>query len=147
MNWPDSFAGHLFCTGALTVVVAQRLVKRLCEACRKSAKPSPVDVAWFESFSLKVPAKIWRSVGCKECKQLGYCGRTGTFEVWRLTEDDRQTILSAGNEPELRKQLADRKHHFLLDDALVKLKEGATSLEEVKCIAGGIRSRPRSQRA
>jgi type II secretory ATPase GspE/PulE/Tfp pilus assembly ATPase PilB-like protein len=73
--------------------------------------------------------------------------RTGTFEVWRLTEDDRQTILSAGNEPELRKQLADRKHHFLLDDALVKLKEGATSLEEVKCIAGGIRSRPRSQRA
>jgi hypothetical protein len=45
------------------------------------------------------------------------------------------------------KQLADRKHHFLLDDALVKLKEGATSLEEVKCIAGGIRSRPRSQRA
>ena len=129
---------------ALTVVVAQRLVRKLCNACRKLGKPSRSDAVWLASFELAAPAKIWQPVGCKECKGLGYRGRTGIFEVWHLDEVDFQMILTGKDELELRRSLVEREHTFLIHDALAKLKKGVTSLEEVKRIAGGIRRLPRS---
>jgi len=123
---------------ALSVVVAQRLVRKLCRHCRKSAKPSKLEAAWIRSFNLSVPPKVWTPVGCKECKSLGYRGRTGVFEVWRLDEDARAAILKGTDELLLREHLARRKHLFLVQDGLAKLSDGTTSFDEIKRIAGDV---------
>lgn len=124
---------------ALTVVVSQRLARRLCEVCRKHRVPSRSEITWFGSFGLKAPSKIWQPVGCKECKELGYRGRVGIFEVWRVGEGDYQAIISGADELSIRKQMALRMHRFLIEDAVAKLQVGVTSLDEVRRIAGGIR--------
>lgn len=123
---------------ALTVVVAQRLVRKLCESCRTEARPSNLENSWFSAQGLRAPSKVFRPVGCDRCKKLGYRGRTGIFEVWGLDEHNFETILSGGDERMLRRSLARRDHNFLLDDALLKLTAGTTSLDEVRRIAGGL---------
>lgn len=117
---------------SLAVIVAQRLARRLCESCRKSAPPSANEAAWLKSVGAPVPKQVAQPRGCKECRNLGYRGRIGVFEVWRLQEEDYQTILSGGDELTLKRNLARRGHGFLIADACCKVQEGVTSIEEIK---------------
>jgi type II secretory ATPase GspE/PulE/Tfp pilus assembly ATPase PilB-like protein len=117
---------------SLAVVVAQRLARRLCENCRKSVPPQPGDAAWLKSMGVPVPARVPLPGNCEQCRNLGYRGRVGVFEVWRLEEEDYQAILADGDELTLKRNLARRGHDFLISDAWRKLQEGITSLEEVK---------------
>ena len=117
---------------SLAVVVAQRLARRLCERCRKRVRPPAAEVAWLKSIRIAAPAKVWQPEGCKECKNLGYRGRIGIFEVWRLREEDYQGILAGADELALKRNLARRGHQFLIADALRKVENGITSLQEIK---------------
>ncbi len=121
-------------SSTLEVVVAQRLVRRLCPACRREAGVADAQRKWLAEFGLDAPARAWEAVGCTECRSLGYQGRLGIFEVWRLGEDDYQAILEHTDEHALRRLVAQRGHRTLLHDALDKVEAGETSMAELMAI-------------
>lgn len=116
----------------LELVVAQRLVRKLCKKCRVQEAPNEQEKNWFKLLGIPVPKKTWHAKGCKLCRKTGYRGRTGVFEIWRKSEKDHDLILLHSDEASIRKQLRGQGRKSLLDDGLDKTREGITTLEEVQ---------------
>ena len=115
----------------LQLVVAQRLVRRLCVHCRRQDAPGKADVRWLKSLELPVPDSAWTAAGCEQCNDLGYYGRIGIFEVWRPDDEDYTKILDHRSAHEIRAGLAEREHCFLLEDGLAKAEQGLVSYSEL----------------
>ena len=79
---------------AVTVdmIIAQRLVGRLCANCRKQEPPAQAEANWLQFYTQPVPRLGWHGSGCPQCGLTGYRGRTGIFEVYRLQEEDADII-------------------------------------------------------
>lgn len=122
---------------SLAVIVAQRLVRRLCPECRKPAPPTVREVQWLRSFQLPTPKRLWSATGCNRCQGLGYSGRTGIFEFSRLLESDYRLILSHSDEHTLRKPVYGSQRALLLNDGFEKALAGVTSLAELRRASGG----------
>lgn len=119
----------------LSMVVAQRLVRRLCANCRRKNPVTPREAEWLRAHHQRVPEMTWQPVGCGECMQTGYRGRVGIFEVWRLREPDLDRIIAHSDEHSLRQHL--RKSTLsLLEDDLLKVEEGLTTVAEFETAGG-----------
>jgi type II secretory ATPase GspE/PulE/Tfp pilus assembly ATPase PilB-like protein len=127
---------------SLVVVVAQRLVRRLCDKCKKEMKPTDAELRWFETNSFPRPRAVWQPVGCSQCNEIGYLGRIGVFELWRLNEEDYSAILTHRDEHALRQALALRHGKNIVHDAVQKVMVGLTSLNEVRGLAATAQDRP-----
>jgi general secretion pathway protein E len=114
------------------LVVAQRLVRRLCPVCRKQEPPTQVEVNWLKFYGQPVPTQTWHAVGCPECNQSGYRGRIGIFEVWRLRGEDADLILKHADEHTMRRHIRRCGTVSLVEDELRKVAEGTTSLAEIQ---------------
>lgn len=121
---------------ALEVVASQRLVRRLCPHCRQQTLPRKEAESWAAGLGWTLPDRVWRAAGCSECRNIGYHGRTGIFEIWYLNEDDRALILNHADEVTLRRQLRQRSNGLLFADGLAQLQDGTTSLEELRVALG-----------
>jgi type II secretory ATPase GspE/PulE/Tfp pilus assembly ATPase PilB-like protein len=121
---------------SLRVVIAQRLVRKLCPECRKQGEVSTRVRRWMEGMSLPAPETAWQPVGCTTCQGLGFRGRTGVFEVWTLDEDDYDLISAHAEERKIRQRLTEKEHLTLLADGLSKAAEGVTTLEELISMGG-----------
>lgn len=117
---------------SLELVVAQRLVRKLCKSCCQEVTPDVSDKAWLKSLGFRVPRKIFKPKGCSECLNTGYHGRTGVFEVWRRNIVSYNQILSHTDEFRLRQSMLDSGFETMLDDAMSKVYDGITSLEETQ---------------
>ena len=116
----------------LSVIVAQRLVRKLCPHCRRESRPSDEQKRWFELIGVPIPESSWEPGECDHCGQSGYFGQTGVFEVWRLEEEDYHLLLGGATEREIRNSLVSRGHKHFLADALEKAQAGVTTLAEVQ---------------
>jgi general secretion pathway protein E len=105
-------------------------------------EPSSATKRWLESLSLPIPAECWAPVGCEKCRQIGYYGAVGVFEVWRVDEDEYEWILHGVDEHALRHRLMEKGHQPLLLDALQKAHEGITSIEELRSLGDVIPPSP-----
>ncbi len=110
----------------LGLAVAQRLVRRLCDACRRARPCTEAEAAALRAEEL-VEETVFDAVGCKYCANRGYKGRLGLFEMFRPSPEARRAISRGAAEAEL---LAHRGA-TLRDDALAKLRAGLTSPSEV----------------
>jgi len=123
---------------ALRVVIAQRLVRKLCEHCREEVpEPAAHEREWIEAIGRPIPNRMWRHVGCRECNDQGYKGRTGVFEVWRVDGTDAEEILAHNDDHHFRHRLRENGHAFLVDDALAKVSQGLTDIAEIRHFTGG----------
>lgn len=120
----------------LVMVVSQRLVRRLCLECRKKGRPTRHEKRWLELLGRKIPGHAWHAKGCDACRGLGYKGRIGVFEVWRVRVDDYSLILQGFDRKRLYEHLREQGHIFMLDDGLSKAAEGVTSLDELRGLGG-----------
>jgi type II secretory ATPase GspE/PulE/Tfp pilus assembly ATPase PilB-like protein len=118
------------------LVVAQRLVRVLCGHCRVMAPPDADAAAWLGSFDREVPGEVGRAVGCERCHGLGFQGRTGVFEVWRIDSEEYQMILEGADRRTLYRHLRGRGHRFLLDSGLKKAQQGITTIDELRVLRG-----------
>lgn len=118
----------------LQLVVAQRLVRRLCPDCRQERAPEEQDRRWMKALALSVPERVWAACGCEQCQGMGFKGRIGVFEVWRPSDEEYSMILEHVGAHEIRRSLAEREHRFLLDDGLEKARVGVTSLSELRSL-------------
>jgi len=114
---------------SLTLVVAQRLVRRLCIECREQYTPEAAALARAGLTSDDGP--IYRGRGCTACGGTGYSGRVGVYEVFRPTNAIRKLINDRASEAELRSASRQMGMALLREDALEKIRAGLTSPDEV----------------
>ena len=117
-------------SGAVTAVVAQRLVRRLCPDC-KEAYPVPTALAAQLGIADEGPMQFYRPHGCNFCFQTGFHGRTGVLELLALSERLREMVLERASEVELRKAATEEGMKSLRQNGLRKVLDGKTTLEEV----------------
>jgi hypothetical protein len=98
--------------------------RRLCEKCQRERGISESERKWFDAIEAQAPAKVSVPTGCKYCNQIGYFGRVGVFELWRLDEMDYRAILAHKDEHSLREALARRRERSILTDAAQKVAAG-----------------------
>jgi len=119
----------------LQLVVAQRLVRRLCTVCRE---PHPDPAAHLATFQLTVPAdtepKLFKPKGCPECRQRGYRGRLAIFELL-VIDEAAQALLHDGNVERLKALMRERGMPLLFDDGMRRAYLGDTTVEEVFRVA------------
>ncbi len=118
--------------GALLGVVAQRLVRRVCAACRGLVEPDRLARLRAEvGFALPDGAGMTQGAGCEACLQTGFSGRTGIFEVVEVDDGFREIIKADGGGPAVRRLLKDRGVPTLRRAGVPLLQQGQTSLEEL----------------
>jgi type IV pilus assembly protein PilB len=116
---------------ALNCVLAQRLVRMLCPACKKTVEP---DAALLEDSGIDrelVEGPLYQSVGCRACGGTGFRGRTAICELLDLSDSIRQLILDRRSSAELKKAARDEGMKSLRENALAKVFSGTTTLSEV----------------
>ncbi|MDR7545469.1 MAG: ATPase, T2SS/T4P/T4SS family [Armatimonadota bacterium] len=119
---------------ALLGVVAQRLVRVLCERCREPI-PLPDDLARTAASAEGEAPTVYRPRGCEFCEGTGYRGRVGLFEIMLVSPQIRDLIARNAPASELAQQAAADGMYTLYDDGLAKALAGVTSLEEVYRVA------------
>ncbi|WP_442505221.1 GspE/PulE family protein [Novipirellula sp. SH528] len=121
---------------SLRAVISQRLVRRLCEHCRDTRATTDTERVLFEQEAIDVPERLPRAVGCKHCHGSGYHERTGVFEIVVATPEIADAIEQGKGERELREILRQANITSLTKDGLRKVRNGITTLEEVKAMYG-----------
>lgn len=129
-------------SSALNVSLAQRLVRTLCQSCKKEAllegaekelvmkiTKSVVDQTYLDGIQQE---KVYRPVGCAECNGLGYKGRVGIYEAILVDAEIEKAVLENPSERDIR-QAADKQGLLTMSqDGIIKALEGRTSLEELE---------------
>jgi len=114
------------------MIVAQRLVRRICSDCKTQEEISPqllIDAGYTLEESKTV--KVYKGTGCSTCGNKGYKGRCGLYEVLEITDELRELILVGASALELRKKAIEQGMISLRKSGLIKAKTGQTTLEEV----------------
>lgn len=129
----DMGAASYLIASALRVIIAQRLVRRICPNCIKSYQASAQDMAWLNRTSKKSinldNLKI--GSGCQSCNGSGYRGRIGIFEILEL-DDSMVEAMRSGNPQNFARAALDSPNFIpLADSAMDYLDKGMTSIEEV----------------
>ncbi|HEB70938.1 MAG TPA: type IV-A pilus assembly ATPase PilB, partial [Desulfobulbus sp.] len=117
---------------SLSMVLSQRLGRRLCKKCREPATydKNKLLSAGFKEEELD-SLKLYKAKGCPECNGLGYKGRVGFFELMEVTDEVAKAIQAEVSEEQLRKIAVQEGMYTLREAALQKARDGITSLEEV----------------
>jgi general secretion pathway protein E len=113
----------------LNAIVAQRLVRRLCEQCREAYTPLPELVAQL-GLQGQSP-RFWRPTGCAACNQTGYSGRISINEILIMTDPIRRQILQHAESTELQRVAVASGMQPMMQDGIAKVAAGMTSVEEV----------------
>jgi type IV pilus assembly protein PilB len=125
---------------ALIGVIAQRLVRRLCLACRRPCTP---DTETLRAVSMPDAAAaqivFYKAVGCDECNQTGYRGRTAVFEVMPVTDRMRRLIAERAGEESIREAAIEAGIVSVGEDGLAKVKTGVTTAEELLRVVTDVR--------
>jgi type IV pilus assembly protein PilB len=116
----------------LNLVVAQRLVRRICEKCKEETTLSEDVIRKLKIDSEKAKSpKFYHGKGCSSCGDTGYMGRLPIFEFLVVDSEMRQKITTEANEPEIRKLARQKGYGGLLESGVIKILEGLTTAEEV----------------
>jgi len=120
---------------SLTAVLAQRLVRRLCNLCREAHVPTAEELAEIGMTPEQVvragSPPVYRAVGCSACGQTGYRGRTGIYEFLPVDDDIRTLAIKNVDSNTIKKQAVKRGMTTLLDDGARKVLAGETTIAEV----------------
>ncbi|OYP29474.1 type II secretion protein ATPase [Rhodopirellula sp. MGV] len=111
----------------LRLLVAQRLIRRLCDECKI---PYHLDQETSKRYHIPRDVPVFRAVGCERCRQTGYRGRVAVFEVIRINQQLKDMIQSGESVGNMKRLAAKSGMKSLAQSALVKVVDGMTSLEE-----------------
>ena len=119
-------------TSSVTLVIAQRLARRLCSKCKRSVVlPEHALVAeGFTEADIKAGFTLYEAVGCDECTE-GYKGRTGIYQVMPMSDEIAAIVLEGGNAMQIAEASRKAGVRDLRQSALMKVRNGVTSLAEI----------------
>ena len=135
---------------ALSLSIAQRLVRKLCEFCKKENEPTEEENKTiklvldsirqegknFANYKINpdAPIKLFSPVGCEKCNKIGYKGRVGIFEAIKTNEAIEKIIPENPSEHEIKKVASNQGILSMRQDGIVKILNGITSLAEVQSV-------------
>ena len=121
---------------SVILITAQRLARKLCVHCKKpeDIPPEALLRAGFKGEDLDGSWQAYGPVGCDNCKDSGYKGRVGIYEVMTISDDMRQVIMLNGGAIEIAAQAQKEGIRNLRQSGLLKVKAGLTSLEEIEAV-------------
>jgi general secretion pathway protein E len=117
-------------SSSLVLIIAQRLVRTICPHCRVSYEPDPQLLKQFEDCGIS-GAKVFKGKGCEACRQTGYQGRTGIFEMMQLTDDIRELILQKASSHQIKQRAIAGGMKVLKQSGWEKIRKGITTIDEV----------------
>jgi type IV pilus assembly protein PilB len=123
--------------GAIISAFAQRLVRRLCPNCKvaKPASPEECKLLLYDNDGKEIdpahPPTIYHPGGCPDCNNTGYKGRIACVEILYMDEDMDNLVAAGAHKSELKKLARTKGFKSMLDDGILKVYEGVTSLDSV----------------
>ena len=115
----------------LNLVMAQRLVRRICGKCREEYKPTKEELALIGLKPQSVKGNLYRGKGCTECRNTGYRGRIAIFEMIPMSREMRKLVYDSANEDEIRQKSIDAGMATLRDSGIRKVLAGITTIAEI----------------
>jgi type IV pilus assembly protein PilB len=122
-------------TSSVDCVVAQRLVRCLCEECKTPVKLTKAMLA-EHGIEQARGLTAYEPAGCVRCAQTGYTGRTGLYEVMTMTDALRRLVLDGASHDDIRKEASAHGMRTLRDAGFAKVRAGVTSMPEVLRVLG-----------
>ena len=134
-------------TPSINALIGQRLVRKLCDECKKKIKPKKEiqDLILTEieklppqvkkSLKIKKPLTIWEAKGCKKCNNEGFIGRIALFEILEMTSTLAEIILKVPSMEELAEEAKRQGMITMKQDGILKVLNGVTTIEEVLRVA------------
>ena len=122
------------------MIIAQRLVRKICDRCRYGAekKIGDFDTPQFKSAARYFPEEsitLYQGKGCASCSNTGYRGRTAIFEFIQITPDMQNLILRSPSSQEIWSLGCKEGAQSLFEDGILKVRAGITTLEELLRVA------------
>jgi general secretion pathway protein E len=116
---------------SLVGVLAQRLVRKVCTQCAEPYRPTASELEWL-GVDREASSKMRRGAGCSSCRNTGYRGRLGTFELLALDDDLRRLIQGRATAGDVKEAAVRSGTRTLRDDGIEKILAGATTITEVE---------------
>jgi general secretion pathway protein E/type IV pilus assembly protein PilB len=116
-------------------VMAQRLVRRLCQHCRESYRPDPNDLP--KDFPNRDVEQLWRAIGCRECRDTGYSGRIGVYELLIADDEVREMCVNRLSATRIRKYGIEQGMLTLRNCGWIHAMKGVTSVDDVLRVTKG----------
>jgi len=117
-------------TSTLVGAMAQRLIRRVCPSCKTPVDPA--DVTLPGDFVMDSDTVLYRGVGCRECRQSGYRGRSGLYELMTMNDQIADRILNRATSNDIIRQAkATSTFRLLREDGWQRVREGVTTVDEV----------------
>lgn len=118
--------------------IAQRLVRNICPHCKVQYMPDYEEIKALGLDSYIRPEQpLWKGRGCDHCRQTGYYGRTGIFEILPYDTEVKDAIRKNIDLGDLREMVRKKGVRSLFDDGMARVVQGVTTVEEVLRVAGG----------
>ena len=119
-------------SASLEFVLAQRLVRKICPTCKQEFEPKKDVLAELDLKAEEIgERKFYFGAGCEECSNAGYRGRTGLFEMIKVTDAFREMINSGAATLVLRQNAIEQGMRTLREDGIRSIFDGETTVEEV----------------
>jgi type IV pilus assembly protein PilB len=119
---------------SLSGIVSQRLVRKICRDCKEEQHPTKREIDIFARRGIRIE-KVIKGRGCASCNMTGYKGRMAIHEVLTINEEIRRAVMNEASFQTLKEIAVKNKTVFLIDDGLLKVKQGLTTTEEVLKVA------------
>ena len=116
---------------SFVAIIAQRLVRQVCTACRKPYVPTDEELIRLRVTPSVDRPKLYRGMGCAACTQTGYHGRTGIYEFLLVDDDIRKLIAAKADSTTIQKAAVAKGMSTLREEGAAKVLQGATTTEEV----------------
>jgi len=123
---------------SIRAIMAQRLVRCICEDCREAYKPTDNELAGLGTAAEQMSGlELFKGRGCSKCQLTGYTGRKGLFEIFNITDEVQRMIFDKSPASELRIRARELGMRTLREDGLRKVAAGITTIEEVLRVTMG----------
>ncbi|UCE60856.1 MAG: Flp pilus assembly complex ATPase component TadA [Phycisphaerales bacterium] len=116
-------------SSAVTGVLAQRLVRKICPGCKEKYIPEPGDLP--PDLKRRAGQKLFRGAGCRDCRNTGYRGRFGIFELLMIDDTLRDMIVRRKSATELQEYALANAFTLMREDGWMKVEKGLTTVEEI----------------
>jgi len=128
-------------SSAINVAMAQRLMRKLCNECKKEIIPSPKEKAFIDRTILSITdktfltgvqtEKIWQAVGCEKCHKTGYKGRLAITEVILMKKEVEEAIINNPSDRDIKAAAASQNLLDMKQDGVIRILKGISSLDEL----------------
>jgi type IV pilus assembly protein PilB len=115
----------------LNLVMAQRLVRRICTNCKEEYEPTPQELVLVGLDPDRIKGSLYHGKGCPECRNTGYKGRLAIFEMIAMTRKLRKLVYDNANEDDIRQAALENGMITLREAGLARVLDGTTAVEEV----------------